>query len=124
MLHGTSLPSRLRARPILLCAFLRMRAETGWPSASWMSRFCLPKLAGEVMDTSLLKRESDFEWHIPKTRKMRVPGIIYASEELVRDMDDKVHEQMTNVATLPGIQKASFAMPDAHWGYGFPIGGV
>ena len=76
------------------------------------------------MDTSLLKRESDFEWHIPQSGKMRVPGIIYASEELIRDMDNKVHEQVTNVAMLPGIQKASFAMPDAHWGYGFPIGGV
>jgi tRNA-splicing ligase RtcB len=76
------------------------------------------------MDTSLLKRESDFEWHIPQTGKMNVPGIIYASEELIRDMDNKVHEQVTNVAMLPGIQKASFAMPDAHWGYGFPIGGV
>lgn len=76
------------------------------------------------MDTSILKRESDLEWHIPKTGKMRVPGIIYASEDLVRDMDNKVLEQMTNVAMLPGIQKASYAMPDAHWGYGFPIGGV
>lgn len=55
---------------------------------------------------------------------MRVPGIIYASEDLIRDMDNKVLEQMTNVAMLPGIQKASYAMPDAHWGYGFPIGGV
>ncbi|HLA09607.1 MAG TPA: RtcB family protein [Pyrinomonadaceae bacterium] len=76
------------------------------------------------MDTSLLKREADFEWHIPQTGKMRVPGIIYASEELIRDMDNKVFEQVTNVAMLPGIQKASLAMPDAHWGYGFPIGGV
>ena len=76
------------------------------------------------MDASLLKRKSDFEWHIPRSGKMRVPGIIYATEELIRDMDNKVHEQVTNVAMLPGIQKASFAMPDAHWGYGFPIGGV
>jgi tRNA-splicing ligase RtcB len=76
------------------------------------------------MDTSLLKRESDFEWHVQQTGKMKVPGIIYATEELIRDMDNKVLEQMTNVAMLPGIQKASFAMPDAHWGYGFPIGGV
>lgn len=53
-----------------------------------------------------------------------MPGIIYASEELIRDMDNKVYEQVSNVAMLPGIQKASFAMPDAHWGYGFPIGGV
>jgi tRNA-splicing ligase RtcB len=43
---------------------------------------------------------------------------------LIRDMDEKVYEQMTNVATLPGIERASYAMPDAHWGYGFPIGGV
>jgi len=55
---------------------------------------------------------------------MRVPGVVYASEPLIREMDDKVHEQVTNVATLPGIQRASYAMPDAHWGYGFPIGGV
>jgi tRNA-splicing ligase RtcB len=55
---------------------------------------------------------------------MRVPGIIYGSEPLIRDMDEKVREQVSNVATLPGIQRASYAMPDAHWGYGFPIGGV
>ena len=55
---------------------------------------------------------------------MRVPAVIYASEALIRDMDDKVYEQAVNVATLPGIVKASYAMPDAHWGYGFPIGGV
>jgi tRNA-splicing ligase RtcB len=55
---------------------------------------------------------------------MRVPAIIYADERLIGDMDDKVLEQVTNVATLPGIVKASYAMPDAHWGYGFPIGGV
>jgi tRNA-splicing ligase RtcB len=76
------------------------------------------------MDTAELKRASDFEWHIPQTGKMRVPGIIYATEELVQEMDNKVHEQISNVAMLPGIQRASFAMPDAHWGYGFPIGGV
>lgn len=76
------------------------------------------------MDTSLLKRESDFEWHIPQTGRMRVRGIIYATKDLICDMDNKVYEQVTNVAMLPGIRKASFAMPDAHWGYGFPIGGV
>jgi tRNA-splicing ligase RtcB (3'-phosphate/5'-hydroxy nucleic acid ligase) len=56
--------------------------------------------------------------------KMLVPAIIYADEDLIRGMDDKVYEQATNVATLPGIVQASYAMPDAHWGYGFPIGGV
>jgi tRNA-splicing ligase RtcB len=55
---------------------------------------------------------------------MRVPAILFATEELIRAMDDKVYDQLTQVATLPGIEKAAFAMPDAHWGYGFPIGGV
>jgi tRNA-splicing ligase RtcB len=55
---------------------------------------------------------------------MRVPGIIYAGEKLIEDMDEKVREQLSNVASLPGIQRAAYAMPDAHWGYGFPIGGV
>ena len=76
------------------------------------------------MDTSLLTRKSEYEWWIAPFGKMRVPGVIYASEALVRDMDMKVYEQVTNVAMLPGIVKASYAMPDAHWGYGFPIGGV
>jgi hypothetical protein len=76
------------------------------------------------MDLGLLKRRSDFEWEIPRQGAMRVPAVIYASEALMRDMDRKVHEQAVNVATLPGIVKASYAMPDAHWGYGFPIGGV
>jgi tRNA-splicing ligase RtcB len=55
---------------------------------------------------------------------MRVPGVIFASKELVQEMDDKVAEQVANVASLPGIVDASYAMPDAHWDYGFPIGGV
>jgi tRNA-splicing ligase RtcB len=76
------------------------------------------------MDVSSLVRKSDCEWWIPQTGAMRVPGVIYASEALVRDMDEKVREQVVNVAMLPGIQRASYAMPDAHWGYGFPIGGV
>jgi len=76
------------------------------------------------MDTALFKRQSENEWHIEPHANMRVPGIIYANEALIRDMDNKVYEQVVNVATLPGIVKASYAMPDAHWGYGFPIGGV
>jgi tRNA-splicing ligase RtcB len=55
---------------------------------------------------------------------MNVPAIIYGTERLIRDMDDKVREQLVNTTTLPGIVKAAYAMPDAHWGYGFPIGGV
>jgi tRNA-splicing ligase RtcB len=76
------------------------------------------------MDPGRLKRISDDEWQLPKTGPMRVPGVIFADEALIRAMDDKVPEQIANVATLPGIVEASFAMPDAHWGYGFPIGGV
>ena len=76
------------------------------------------------MDLSGLDRLSDFAWRIPPEGAMRVPAIIYADEGLIRDMDEKVREQATNVATLPGIVGASYAMPDAHWGYGFPIGGV
>ncbi|HWP94251.1 MAG TPA: RtcB family protein [Gammaproteobacteria bacterium] len=76
------------------------------------------------MDLELLERRDEYEWHIPPQGRMRVPGVIYASEALVRAMDRKVYEQVVNVAMLPGIVKASFAMPDAHWGYGFPIGGV
>jgi tRNA-splicing ligase RtcB len=76
------------------------------------------------MDLGRLKRRADCEWELPQTGAMRVPGVIYGDEALVRAMDDKVPEQVANVATLPGIVKASFAMPDAHWGYGFPIGGV
>jgi tRNA-splicing ligase RtcB len=76
------------------------------------------------MDPSRFERKSECEWHISPFGPMRVPGVIFASESLLRDMDDKVYEQVTNVAMLPGIVEASWAMPDAHWGYGFPIGGV
>ena len=76
------------------------------------------------MDTSRLERRDEHTWVIPPTGAMRVPAILYASEALVREMDEKVFEQAANVATLPGIVQAAYAMPDAHWGYGFPIGGV
>jgi tRNA-splicing ligase RtcB len=55
---------------------------------------------------------------------MRVPVRVFGSDELVAAMDDQVFVQASNVATLPGVVEASFVMPDAHWGYGFPIGGV
>ncbi len=76
------------------------------------------------MDTGQFSRHTDYSWHIEPRGRMRVPAIIYGDEALVREMDQKVFEQITNVATLPGIVKAAYAMPDAHWGYGFPIGGV
>jgi tRNA-splicing ligase RtcB len=76
------------------------------------------------MDLNLLKQHGPCAWEIPAQGQMRVPAMIYASEELVRAMDLKVYEQAVNVAMLPGIVGASYVMPDAHWGYGFPIGGV
>jgi len=76
------------------------------------------------MDISALEKISDVAWRVPPTGRMRVPGILYADAALLRAMDDKVLEQVRNVAALPGIVGASYAMPDAHWGYGFPIGGV
>lgn len=76
------------------------------------------------MDLSRLEKFSDTEWRIEPFGAMRAPGVIYATEALIAEMDDKVFDQVTNVAMLPGIVRASYAMPDAHWGYGFPIGGV
>jgi tRNA-splicing ligase RtcB len=76
------------------------------------------------MDLTRLEQRNKDVWEIPKTGAMRVPGVIYATRGLIEAMDEKVYEQVTNVATLPGILDASYAMPDAHWGYGFPIGGV
>lgn len=76
------------------------------------------------MELALLTRRSEHEWEIPRRDPMRVPAVIFASEALVRQMDRKVYEQAVNVAMLPGIVGASYVMPDAHWGYGFPIGGV
>lgn len=68
----------------------------------------------------------DCVWEIAPSEKpgMRVPARIYASETLLAQMDRGVFEQVTNVACLPGIVRASLCMPDGHWGYGFPIGGV
>ena len=76
------------------------------------------------MDLQLFERINANTWRIEAQAGMHVPAIIYANEDLLRDMDYKVYEQITNVARLPGIVNAAYAMPDAHWGYGFPIGGV
>jgi len=76
------------------------------------------------MDLGTLTRLGPCAWEIPRRGAMHAPAVIYASEALVREMDEKVREQASHVAMLPGIVGASYAMPDAHWGYGFPIGGV
>ncbi len=71
-----------------------------------------------------LKKISENIWQIEPFGKMKVPGVIFADKVLINDMDEKTISQVCNVAALPGIVKASFAMPDAHMGYGFCIGGV
>jgi tRNA-splicing ligase RtcB (3'-phosphate/5'-hydroxy nucleic acid ligase) len=77
------------------------------------------------MNKMELKRIHDYLWEIPKTGKMRVPGRIFASRNLIRHITkDESFNQIRNVAMLPGIQGSSIAMPDLHAGYGFPIGGV
>jgi tRNA-splicing ligase RtcB len=76
------------------------------------------------MDLKKLIECGPCHWELPASGAMRVPVVVYADEALLREMDDKALEQAVNVATLPGIVRGSYAMPDAHWGYGFPIGGV
>lgn len=72
-----------------------------------------------------LVEETPERWRIEPRGAMRVPGIVFASRALLPDVaGDRSLEQVVNVATLPGIVEASYAMPDVHWGYGFPIGGV
>ena len=72
-----------------------------------------------------IERVGEYVYRIEPEGDMRVPGIVYASEEILEGgVDAEALQQVANVATLPGIQKASLAMPDIHWGYGFPIGGV
>jgi len=74
-----------------------------------------------------LEKVDDFRYRIPDDYKsgMRVPGLIYASPQLIEQIKkDQAPEQVATVATLPGIIRYSLAMPDIHWGYGFPIGGV
>jgi len=73
-----------------------------------------------------VRQVSEFSWEIPTSYKpgMNVPARIYASRRLLESMDAGVIDQVTNVACLPGIVRYSYAMADAHWGYGFPIGGV
>ena len=76
-----------------------------------------------------LKKISDVCWEVSQNYKrdepkMQVPARIFATQKLLDSMDFAVFEQISNVACMPGIQKAAMCMPDAHWGYGFPVGGV
>ena len=76
------------------------------------------------MDRKLVKRRGETKWVVQRSGRMNVDGVIFGSEQLINEMDDMVVRQVQNVASLPGIVEGSFAMPDAHWGYGFCIGGV
>lgn len=72
-----------------------------------------------------LERMDECRWRIAQTGSMRVPGIVYADAQMINEMGNvEAFKQVANVAHLPGILKYSLAMPDVHWGYGFPIGGV
>ena len=72
-----------------------------------------------------IKQIDKYRWELPITGNMRVPGIVYSTASMLKaDKQKEPLQQVANVATLPGILKASLAMPDMHWGYGFPIGGV
>jgi tRNA-splicing ligase RtcB len=80
----------------------------------------------KLQTTMKVERVSDEVWEIPTTEKagMLVPARIYATEGILQSMDRGVFDQVTNVACLPGIHRYALCMPDGHWGYGFPIGGV
>ena len=78
-------------------------------------------------DTTILRQRDAHRWEIPASYKpgMRVPGLIYADANLIKQIEsDQAVEQVANAATLPGVVSQAIAMPDIHWGYGFPIGGV
>lgn len=76
------------------------------------------------MDPRRLTQQSAVEWRIEPQGAMRVPGVFLATEDLIRIMDDEVYHQVIQVATLPGVAEAVYALPDARCGYGFPRGGV
>jgi tRNA-splicing ligase RtcB (3'-phosphate/5'-hydroxy nucleic acid ligase) len=72
-----------------------------------------------------IKRIDAYRWQIPPVGHMRVPGLVFSSAKMLEQLKlEQALQQVVNVATLPGIVKVSMAMPDIHWGYGFPIGGV
>ncbi len=72
-----------------------------------------------------IKKIDDYRWEVLQTGAMRVPGRVYTSPKMLKTLQqEQALKQVANVATLPGIVKFSLAMPDIHWGYGFPIGGV
>ncbi len=85
----------------------------------------MPATGHATREAISLVQETPVRWRIERAGDMRVPGVVFASEALLPEVtsDQSLH-QVANVATLPGVVEASYAMPDVHWGYGFPIGGV
>src|ERR671922_2647670 len=82
-------------------------------------------MSEDIMADVPIRQLTDYVWEIPQHGGMRVPGRVYATRELMADIrKDEALQQVANVAHLPGIVGYSLAMPDIHWGYGFPIGGV
>src|SRR5438128_12148900 len=84
-------------------------------------------LMSNAKEKIALQRVDTNRWRIPKhyNAQMYVPGMVYADDELIEQIqEDNALQQVVNVATLPGIVGYSLAMPDIHWGYGFPVGGV
>jgi tRNA-splicing ligase RtcB (3'-phosphate/5'-hydroxy nucleic acid ligase) len=110
------------------------RVPRRFPPSAWLANWSVAKEAIKKDSTMAdnryegpLEKVNDYCWRIPKSYKpgMRVDGLIYADANLLEMIrSDPAPEQVANVAFLPGIQRASLAMPDIHWGYGFPIGGV
>jgi tRNA-splicing ligase RtcB len=79
---------------------------------------------GEAHQVKIQKVDK-WRWRIPKEGRMRTEGLVYADEKMMKDIrKDQSLLQVVNVAAMPGIVGKSMAMPDIHWGYGFPIGGV
>jgi tRNA-splicing ligase RtcB (3'-phosphate/5'-hydroxy nucleic acid ligase) len=79
----------------------------------------------EETATLKVQKVDEWRWRIPREGKMRTEGLVYADEKIMSDIrKDQSLLQVANVATLPGIVGKSMGMPDIHWGYGFPIGGV
>jgi tRNA-splicing ligase RtcB (3'-phosphate/5'-hydroxy nucleic acid ligase) len=84
-------------------------------------------MAHKIDDHISFERLTRYKYRLPKEGKMRVDGVFYASEQILKDLKTENYaslKQLKNVATLPGIVEPALSMPDIHWGYGFPIGGV
>ena len=83
-----------------------------------------PGTTGGPIPEVALEAAGPDRWRIEPVGTMRVPGVVLGSKKLIDQLEPQALRQVANVATLPGIVEASYAMPDVHWGYGFPIGGV